>query len=74
MMKEYSISYLKCQSCTAKIHCEECADELYQRFLKDGGIRDIRIDIPNRLIRVNAPEMDELDLLDLLEEAGVFAD
>lgn len=71
---EYSITYLKCQSCTAKIHCDQCADELCQRLLKEPYIRDVSIDIPKRSMHMDAPGADEMDLLDLLEEIGLFAD
>lgn len=71
MNLNYTITYLKCQSCTAKIHCEDCAAELAERLLKD-GVR-AAIDIPGRSARIETA-MDEDDLLDLLEETGVFAD
>ena len=67
----YEITYLKCQSCTAKIHCEDCAAEIQERLLKQGV--KAHIDIPNRAARIETG-MDEDDLLDLLEEIGVFAD
>ena len=67
----YTISYLKCQSCTAKIHCEACAQEIQERLLKE-GVKSA-VDIPNRSARIETA-MDEDDLLDLLEEIGVFAD
>jgi len=67
----YTITYLKCQSCTAKIHCEACADEIRERLLKEGV--QAAVDIPGRAARIEAG-MDEDDLLDLLEEIGVFAD
>lgn len=71
MNLNYTITYLKCQSCTAKIHCEDCAAELAERLLKD-GVKAV-VDIPNRSARIETT-MDEDDLLDLLEETGVFAD
>ena len=67
----YEITYLKCQSCTAKIHCEACAKEIRERLLKEGV--KASIDIPNRSARIET-SMDEDDLLDLMEEIGVFAD
>jgi hypothetical protein len=67
----YTITYLKCQSCTAKIHCDACADEIRERLLGE-GVKAV-IDIPNRSAAIETA-MDEDDLLDLLEEIGVFAD
>ena len=71
MNYSYTITYLKCQSCTAKIHCEDCAAEIQERLLKD-GVKGV-VDIPNRSACI-ATDMDEDDLLDLMEEIGVFAD
>ena len=72
-MHEYEISYLKCQSCTAKIHCEQCAGELKERLLGMGGILRAELDIPARRLQISFSGMDEMDLLDMLEETGIFA-
>lgn len=74
MKLEYTITYLACQSCTAKIHCEKCADELTERLQKQSGVADVRIDIPARRMSLQADGLDEMDLLDMLEDAGIFAD
>jgi len=71
MNYNYAITYLKCQSCTAKIHCEACAREIQERLFKEAV--NAAIDIPNRIARIET-RMDEDDLLDLMEEIGVFAD
>lgn len=74
MKLEYAITYLACQSCTAKIHCEKCAAELAERLQKQRGISDMQIDIPARRMSLQADGLDEMDLLDMLEDAGIFAD
>jgi len=74
MNYEFSFSYISCQSCTAKIHCEKCAEELRERLLLRSGIGDAIIDISNKRIGVYAPGLDEMDVLDLLEEVSIFAD
>ena len=74
MKLEYAITYLACQSCTAKIHCEKCAAELTERLQKQCGVSDVQIDIPARRMSLQADGLDEMDLLDMLEDAGIFAD
>ena len=74
MKLEYAINYLACQSCTAKIHCEKCAAELTERLQKQRGVSDVQIDIPARRMSLQADGLDEMDLLDMLEDAGIFAD
>ena len=73
MNYEYIITYLNCQSCTAKIHCDQCGNEIKERLLHASGMRNAAIDIPNRSAHIEST-MDEMDLLDLLEDIGVFAD
>ena len=74
MQLEYAITYLACQSCTAKILCEKCAAELTERLQKQRGVSDVQIDIPARRMSLQADGLDEMDLLDMLEDAGIFAD
>ena len=74
MKLEYAITYLACQSCTAKIHCEKCAAELIERLQKQRGVSAVQIDIPARRMSLQADGLDEMDLLDMLEDAGIFAD
>lgn len=74
MKLEYAITYLACQSCTAKIHCEKCAAELTERLQKQRGVSDVQIDIPARRMSLQADGLDEMDLLDMLEDAGIFVD
>lgn len=74
MKLEYNISFLNCQACTAKIHCDACGETLSERLGKEGGLSQIEIDIPNRHLSLQADGWDEMDLLDALEEIGIFAD
>lgn len=74
MNYSFNITYLTCQSCTAKIHCENCAAELQEKLQQHNDIHVDKIDIPARSLRLQTQVLDEDDLLDLLEDAGIFAD
>lgn len=74
MNQRFTISYLTCQSCTAKIHCDDCAAELREKLLRHSDIHAVEIDIPARTLQLQAQSMNEDDLLDLLEDIGIFAD
>lgn len=74
MKFEFDFSYLKCQSCTAKIHCDDCCAELEERLGKMRGIDGVSIDIQNKHLAIQTGTLDEDDLLDMLEEVSVFAD
>lgn len=67
----YDFTYLKCQSCTAKIHCDDCAEQIHERLARH--VNKAEIDIAAKRIAIDAGSMDEDDLLDLLEDIGVFA-
>ena len=73
MNHKFSFTYLTCQSCTARIHCEQCSEELSQRLQGKAGISKAQADIPNKQLCI-ASSLDEMDLLDLLEDMGIFAD
>lgn len=74
MKYEFEITYLACQSCTAKIHCEHCGAELAERLSKRGSAADICIDIPNRHMSLQSDQWNEMDLLDAMEDIALFAD
>lgn len=74
MNYEFEITYLACQSCTAKIHCEHCGAELAERLSKRVSANNICIDIPNRHMTLQSDQSDEGDLLDAMEDIGLFAD
>ena len=74
MIYNSCFTYLTCQSCTARIHCEQCQTELQERLMHMRGISHIKIDIPNKQLEISSNTLDEMDLLDLLEEVSIFAD
>ena len=40
----YPITYLKCQSCDAKSHCRQCAEEAEASLLRSGAVEAVRLD------------------------------
>lgn len=73
MIVHYPFSYLKCQSCSAKIHCEQCAAEAID-VMKAEGFTITEMNIPAKMMTVDIDPALENDLLDMLEEHGIFAD
>lgn len=71
MTETLSITYLKCQSCTAKIHCEACGEELAASLSKKQGIYSVLANIPDKSIRVEH-DLDIDALEDLLDEQGAL--
>jgi len=74
MVYQYPFDYLSCQSCTAKIHCDDCTAQLHQRLTKNAGLTYVDIDMAAKRMCIRTDDsLDEDELLDLLEDAGVFA-
>lgn len=69
---EYAFSYLPCQTCTARIHCRQCGEELAECLLLRPDVKAADVDMENKRISLTAPDADEDELLDALEVLGVF--
>lgn len=72
MRYEYTYDYLKCQSCTAKIHCDGCAEDVLELFQGKNAYENMRMDMKAKRLSVEMDPEDEDDFLDALEAAGIF--
>lgn len=70
MKYNYTISYLPCQSCQAKVNCERCAQNIADG-LKKHGIDGAEINIPQNALCVET-DADGDTLEEYLEDLGVF--
>ena len=68
-----SMTYLTCQTCQAKIHCEECGKRLEETLQSLDGIRRIKIDLANQRLEADS-SLSVDDFAELLEEHGIFSD
>lgn len=68
-----SVTYLSCQTCQAKIHCEDCGRRLEETLRAVEGIDEIRVDLPNQRLEAEA-SLCLNDFAELLEEHGIFSD
>lgn len=73
MIYRYTVSYLKCQQCHAKINCAQCDAECSERILTFPGVTDVQLNLMRKALAIEG-SIDEDDLLDALEEYGLFAD
>lgn len=73
---ELKYSYLPCNFCVGKNHCEQCAQEVCDMLLGLPGVTGARSKVgkhEKRLIIDLAPDADEDAIFDALETIGVFA-
>lgn len=71
MNYQISFTYLPCQTCTAKIHCEQCANTVTQSLLQINGITRAEIDMVKKQAAVDC-SLDRDDLDEYLEDLGLF--
>lgn len=73
MTYTYSITYLPCQICNARIHCDHCEGQLEKSIMRISGVRGASVQIAKKSLLVDAAT-DEDTLLDALEELGIFTE
>ena len=73
MIHQILFTYLSCQTCQAKIHCDQCGATLSQSLLATNEINHIDLNMTSKTVTIDSP----LDLNDLeirLEDLGVLVD
>ena len=68
----YTFTYLSCQACSAKIHCEQCQETIAAALRKLSGIRSAQVSIPEKSMRITGERIDEDALEDAMDAIGVF--
>ena len=52
MELEYSFTYLPCQACTAKIHCEQCQNTITAALRRTDGVQSAQVSISEKTMRI----------------------
>ena len=68
----YSFTYLPCQTCTAKIHCEQCQETIAAALNKLSGVQSAQVSIPEKTLRITGNGIDEDVVEDAMDAIGVF--
>ena len=68
----YGVTYMKCQTCDAKIHCDRCSKELEESLMRSWAVESVKLDMNKKLVYITGE--DEDDLLDALYDLGIFTD
>ena len=65
------ISYLACQTCHAKIHCDECEKRLEEALMRMQGVNGASIQMGTKQALIDGPiDIDTLE--EVLEDLGIF--
>lgn len=73
MTHTYKISYIACQSCQSKVHCDECEKRLEEAIMRLSGVHGASVQLSRKTLLVDG-QTDEDTLLDALEDIGIFAE
>ncbi|MBQ8306513.1 MAG: hypothetical protein IJX90_09905 [Blautia sp.] len=67
-----NVTYYKCSSCSSGVNCNICRRDLTSEMTK-AGMQDVQLDLKkNRTLSLESPDADRDDVIDLLENLGIF--
>ena len=73
MTHQMTFTYLACQTCHAKIHCEHCGEEVSQSLLQMSGVDSVELNMITRRLSVSGSfDIDDLEIK--LEDLGFLVD
>lgn len=73
MNHQVTFSYLACQTCQAKIHCDRCGEEVASSLMNMDGVERVEMNMKAKsLIVSGAVDVDDLEIK--LEDLGLLVD
>ena len=66
-----NFTYLDCQKCNERTHCDDCEARLTEVLLRITGIQSADIQMARKHLSVNT-EMDADEMEEILENLGIF--
>ena len=63
--------YMGCQTCQARVHCEECEERLSQMLMRLEGINGAVVQMANKQLAIDG-DLDSGTLEETLEDLGIF--
>lgn len=74
MTRDYRFTYLSCQACSQRVHCEQCQEQISEMLLRIRGVQSVEINIATKAMRIAFEGIDPDDIEETLENAGIFVD
>ena len=65
-------SYLPCQFCVGKNHCDQCGEDIRKSLLGLEGVGAVTMDVPSRRLTLRLEGTDFDDIADQADALGVF--
>lgn len=73
MTYTYSVTYLPCQICNARIHCDHCESQLEKSILRISGVHSASLNMATKSLLADITT-DQDAFLDALEVLGLFSE
>ena len=74
MTRDYHFTYLSCQACTQRVHCDQCQTQITEMLMRLKGVQAVEINIVMKTMRVAFEGINADDIEEVLENAGIFVD
>jgi hypothetical protein len=68
----YTFTYLPCQTCHAKVRCNQCEQTILDRLMRIDGVKAGEVCIPKRLISILSENADPDEIDEEMDAIGVF--
>ncbi len=70
-MRNMTVTYMKCQSCAAKVNCHECDAYLRDDLGRVKSIQAVEVNMKQKLLSLET-QLDDDELEEVLEDRGLF--
>lgn len=74
MTRDYRFTYLSCQACTQRVHCDQCQTQITEMLMRLRGVQSVEINIVMKTMRVAFEGIRPDEIEEVLENAGIFVD
>ena len=68
----YTFTYLPCETCHAKVLCDQCEQTILEKLMRIEGVRAGEVCIPKRVISIQSENADPDEIDDEMDAIGVF--
>ena len=68
----YTFTYLPCETCHAKVRCDQCEQTILEKLMRIEGVRAGEVCIPKRVIAIRSEGADPDEIDDGMDAIGVF--
>ena len=72
MTATYRFTYLPCQFCVGKNHCNACGEEIASQLRAMPGVEAAEVNRPDGVLTVTYAGIDPEDMEDAMDAIGVF--